>query len=125
MERFADFVDDARRDCPATLSPDAVLNLLRHHGSEFRAVLKYATETPALAAALGESPVIAATVVHAVREEMARRLGDVVFRRTDLGTAGHPGDAALVACARLMGEELGWSEARIERELEGVGEVFP
>jgi glycerol-3-phosphate dehydrogenase len=56
---------------------------------------------------------------------MAQKLADCVFRRTDLGTAGHPGDEALAVCAALMAAELGWSAARIELELAEVGSRFP
>jgi glycerol-3-phosphate dehydrogenase len=50
-------------------------------------------------------------VVHAVRAEMAVALEDVVFRRTGLGTLGHPGEAALAEAARHMGALLGWDRA--------------
>ena len=67
-----------------------------------------------------ESPVLAAEVRHAVREEMASDLASVVLRRTELGTAGHPGSAVLEACADVMQSELGWSSAHRLEELEGL-----
>jgi glycerol-3-phosphate dehydrogenase len=52
-------------------------------------------------------------------------MGDIVFRRTELGTDGHPGIAALDELQTLLGAELGWSEQRsaeerasVERELQ-------
>ena len=39
-----------------------------------------------------------AYVVNAVRNEMAVKLSDVVFQRTELGTGGNPGDEALADC---------------------------
>ena len=63
--------------------------------------------------------------VHAVRSEMAETLADVVFRRTDLGTGGNPGDEALETCAVIMGTELGWDRARRELELAEVRARFP
>lgn len=62
--------------------------------------------------------VTAGEVVHGMREEMARRLPDVVLRRTDLAADGHPGTRVLEACADVMGAELGWSPARRRTELE-------
>ena len=56
---------------------------------------------------VGSSSVRAAEVVHAVRDEMALKLTDVVLRRTQLGTEEHPGESALKECADLMGLELG------------------
>lgn len=52
--------------------------------------------------------------------EMAQKLTDVVQRRTELGAAGLPDEASLHACVDLMGAELGWDQARKERELEEV-----
>ncbi len=60
-----------------------------------------------------------------VREEQAQTLSDVVFRRTDLGTAGHPGEAALRACAEVMATELGWDAGRVQRELDEVERAYP
>lgn len=56
-------------------------------------------------------------VRHAVREEMAVRLSDVLLRRTEAGSAGYPGDAAVARAARVAGAELGWSSRRMETEI--------
>ena len=72
----------------------------------------------------GETCVIRAEVIHAVRDEMAVHLEDVVFRRTELGTAGSPGDEALRECARLMANELGWTDERSNKELADVRARF-
>ena len=56
-----------------------------------------------------------AEVTHAVRDEMAVRLDDVVLRRTDLGSGCHPGPAALRAVAERMRALLGWSAERGSR----------
>ncbi len=74
---------------------------------------------------MGASKVLRAEILHGVRAEMACKLSDVVFRRTDLGTAGDPGEELLRDCAALMGAELGWDEARIQKELEEVRGAFP
>jgi glycerol-3-phosphate dehydrogenase len=73
---------------------------------------------------LGNSTVLKAEVVHAVREEMAEKIGDVVFRRTDFGTGGHPGEEALQECGRLMASELGWDEDRVREEIREVKNEF-
>ena len=74
---------------------------------------------------IGTSHTLKAEVIHAVREEMAAKLGDCVFRRTDLGTAGDPGPSALRTCAELMAGDLGWSKERVESELAEVQTRFP
>ena len=105
-------------------SPETLKALVYNFGSEYHAVLKYAEKTPSLAETLGTSRVIKAEVVHAVREEMAQKLSDVVFRRTDLGTAEFPGDAALAGCAGVMAKELGWDNRRLQAELEQTRDAF-
>jgi glycerol-3-phosphate dehydrogenase len=54
---------------------------------------------------------------HAVRSEMAVRLTDVVFRRTDLLARGVLTGDALRWCADMMHEELEWTNARKHEEL--------
>jgi glycerol-3-phosphate dehydrogenase len=125
IECFDEFLRQSAEHCPTTLSVEVMHALLHNHGSQYRAVLKYFDEDPGFAETLGQSTVIAAEVVHAVREEMAQRLGDVVFRRTDLGTGEYPGAAALKKCATLMAQELGWDEDRKRKEINEVKMAFP
>ena len=49
---------------------------------------------------------------------MARTLSDILFRRTGLGTLGHPGDTALKSILELSQKELNWPPARVDQELE-------
>jgi len=57
-------------------------------------------------------------VVHAVREEMAMNLDDIVLRRLGLGYVGHPGHAVLARCAEIAAPELGWTAAERDRAVE-------
>lgn len=125
IECVDEFLRQAIAERAPAVSPEGLSALMLTHGSEYRQVLKYVDEDPSSADALGTSTVIKAQVIHAVREEMAQTLGDVVFRRTDLGTGGHPGDTALTTCAALMASELGWDETRAQQELEEVIGAFP
>ncbi len=70
------------------------------------------------------TPVTGAEVRYAVREEMALDLASVVLRRTELGSAGHPGTRALERAAAVMGEELRWSEDKKRSELEAVEKFY-
>jgi len=63
---------------------------------------------------LGSVPGLQAATVYAMREEMAHSLEDVVFRRTDLGSAGPPSAEHLRACAGAMGQERGWTDSQLE-----------
>ena len=51
-------------------------------------------------------------------------LRDFVFRRTGLGTLGHPGDEALRVCSELIGRELGWSTQRRQEEVADTSARF-
>ena len=90
--------------------------LAHRYGSEGAAVANLVRLEPALGARLVPGlPVIAAEVVHQARREMAMTVADVMIRRTHLYHT-HPDQArgAASAVARLLGRELGWSEAAAE-----------
>jgi len=106
------------------LDQDILHEVIHNHGSEYNEVLKYIEENPSLAQRLGQSNVIKAELVHSVREEMARKLGDVVFRRTSLASAENPGDACIIACANLMASELGWTPTQVSKELNEVRAIL-
>lgn len=97
--------------------------LAHNHGSRFSDVLELCADEE-LRATLDGTAVLRAEVVHAVQDEMARTVGDVAFRRTDLGTACHPGEASLRACGRLVARELDWPAGRLEEELETLRAHF-
>jgi glycerol-3-phosphate dehydrogenase len=63
-------------------------------------------------------------VLHAIREEMAQTLTDVVVRRTGIGAAGHPGQRVATECADAMQKELGWSDAQKSRQLEDLTHFY-
>ena len=108
-----------------SLDEDIVQDLASNYGADYRAVTAELARDPESAARLTpERPTIRAMVRHAVRHEMALRLSDVVFRRSGLGTIGHPGEPALRAAAAIMAEELGWDPGRIERELAACAVLF-
>lgn len=100
------------------LGPATVDHLLEHYGTEAAAVYNLCREDRARAERLHpEHPAIRAEVIHQVRRELAQRVEDVLVRRVHLyyETDDHGAEAA-GPVARLMGAELGWSEARIGAE---------
>jgi glycerol-3-phosphate dehydrogenase len=113
------------KERPKCLSPQTLQHLLRNYGSEYRGILEYCDTNPQWSASISEDyPVIKAEVIHGVQREMAQKLADVVLRRTELGTAGHPGTACLYTCAEIMAEELGWDRNRVANEVQELEEVF-
>ena len=98
--------------------------LIYNYGSQYDEVLKYMDENENLGETVGNSTIIKAEIIHAIREEMPQKLEDIVFRRTDLGTAGYPGENALLECAYLTGKELEWDEKKRGKELQEVRRIF-
>jgi glycerol-3-phosphate dehydrogenase len=121
IEDVAAFVQTAIRAKPHGLDADNIRQLVYNYGSAYPEVLRYLDQTtpmpPELPANLRR---LKAETLHGVYAEMAHKLADIVFRRTELGTAGHPGNRALQFCASVMGEALGWSPARTQQELDEV-----
>jgi glycerol-3-phosphate dehydrogenase len=64
--------------------------------------------------------VVIGQVVHAVRDEMALHLQDVVKRRLPLYLSNELDHAALLACAMAMARELRWSRREMMTEVEEV-----
>jgi glycerol-3-phosphate dehydrogenase len=111
IEDFGALQADARRAVPEEISSSTLGAWLRNYGTEYR-VLAGLAQSAEGAERLGGTDTVMAEVHHAVREEMAVRLADVVLRRTNLGSGSHPGLSAIDAAARGMQGLLGWSEAQ-------------
>ena len=67
---------------------------------------------------------IGAEVIHAIRDEMAMTLGDVVIRRTELGAMEYPGDPIVETAAAIAAEELGWDNHRRDQEIAAVRSFY-
>ena len=63
-------------------------------------------------------------VAHAIREEMAQTLSDVVIRRTGLGAAGYPGDTVASVIAGQIQQLAGWSDERKREELDALKRFY-
>jgi glycerol-3-phosphate dehydrogenase len=107
------------------IAPSTVRRLIRTYGTRYAQVVQLMNDTPGLASPLGaRCEVTGAEVLHAVRHEMAIHLGDVLYRRTEAGTGGDPGDDAIRAAADLMAAELSWPSQKTEAEKWGLS-PFP
>ena len=125
IERFGDFLRESVRSRPPCVREESMAHLVYHYGSRFDDVLSHLRKDPSLARPLaGQNYVIGAEIVHATRAEMAVKLADVILRRTELGSAGNPGDECVHACADLMGSELGWDEGRKSQEIKEVTSCY-
>jgi glycerol-3-phosphate dehydrogenase len=125
IDSFTALLHTALEKKPDMVNAAAIPNLLNNHGTEYEQVLALAKTDPGLADFVPGTKVLKAEVVYALRKEMVASLGDIVFRRTDFATGGHPGKASLQSCAELAASELGWDSSKIEEELQLVEASLP
>jgi glycerol-3-phosphate dehydrogenase len=124
IENFDAYVDSAKDSAREKYGIDITKSMIRNYGSEYLSVLNYAAHDSSLREEIDGTGVMRAEVVHSVREEMAIKLEDVVFRRTEIGTGKNPGRRALEITAELMAAEHGWDERRKEEEIGSVSDIF-
>jgi glycerol-3-phosphate dehydrogenase len=123
--RFNDFsalVDEIEQQLPAE-GKQAAIALAHNYGSEYREVLESATDST-YRNALGSTNVIGAEIIHAIRFEMARSLTDIVFRRTELGSGGDPGQDAVNQAAKIAGAEFGWDNEEMADQIQTVNHIL-
>jgi Glycerol-3-phosphate dehydrogenase len=100
---------------------ESIKRLLTNYGNCYKDVLHYAQADPIWMAPINEdSQVLRCEILHSIRAEMAVKLADIVFRRTDLGTARFPSHKQLKVVAKIMAGELNWGEDKQARELNEV-----
>jgi glycerol-3-phosphate dehydrogenase len=120
MPEFLDIIIDENKD----FSRKTMEYLGRNYGTEYKKVLDIARGNKAFARTVNDDGEIMAQVVYAARHELARTLNDIIFRRTGIGTLGHPGDSVLKEVAQTAGQELRWSPSRINEEIEKARKAF-
>jgi glycerol-3-phosphate dehydrogenase len=108
-----------------SLDIDVSRHLTGWYGTEASDVLRFGIARGLTDRLAPGTPVIAGEVGYAVEHAQAVRLGDVVLRRTPLGSAGQPSDAALERAADVMAAACGWSAARRAQEVEDVKRTYP
>jgi len=114
IDDFTQLHRQAHAQRPEWLNESSLDALLRNHGSRYTRLLRQAQrDTERIAG----SNTLGVEVTHAVVEEMAQCLSDVVLRRTDLGTAAHPGFTALEQTAQRMQPLLGWSDRQRDEQV--------
>jgi glycerol-3-phosphate dehydrogenase len=107
------------------LSTRQITRLVNYYGRDIDALLTLAGESPQMLAPIAAGhDMLMVEIVHAIKAEMALTLADVVFRRTGLGTTGHPGSEALKNCATQLAAERGWDDDRIQAEIQAVEKMY-
>lgn len=120
--RFETFLSKAISASP--LPAHTVKRLVYNYGAAYTDVLEYMESATGMSDQEKEMSAIAAEVKYSFKETMAQTLSDVIFRRTELGAAGHPGTEVLQHCAQIASEQMGWSAERQQTELKKVERQF-
>jgi glycerol-3-phosphate dehydrogenase len=103
------------------LSSDGRARLLALYGGRSLDVLALATDEPPLQKTIDPArSVLAAEVVFALREEFARNLEDIVYRRLMVGLDADQGRSLYEVIAAIAGAELGWSESTRHAQLDAL-----
>ncbi len=113
------------RDLGIALDRDVMDHFVGWYGTEAPDVVRHAATHHLLDRVDASSPILSGEIDYAGVSAQAVRLADAVLRRTPLGSAGHPGPAALQRAADVLGSRHGWSDARVAEELALVNATYP
>jgi glycerol-3-phosphate dehydrogenase len=115
---------DVSEEMAATgLSKGALRMLVETYGRSYPRVLDLARKLPdGYERLCSSNPEIVAQLHHAVREEMAVSLQDVLLRRTGIGQSRCQGLDCAESIAGRMAELAGWSRRRLEAEMTAYSE---
>jgi glycerol-3-phosphate dehydrogenase len=116
---------ETARACGIELPLATIRHLIALYAERAADIVRLMHERPDLRAPVtATAATLGAEIVHVIRHEMAMRLTDIVIRRTGLGSAGMPEEAALRGCADVASRELGWDGVRTDEELSAVREFY-
>ncbi|MBN1821777.1 MAG: glycerol-3-phosphate dehydrogenase/oxidase [Prolixibacteraceae bacterium] len=98
--------------------------LIRIYGTEVDDLMELVASRMEFSKQLNDDGEIVAQIIFAIRNEMAKTLADILFRRTGLGTLGHPGKEKLKLIAEIAANEAVWDDKRLKNEIEAVEKIF-
>ncbi len=123
IQDFAALGAAAQRALGDSVSAATLEAWLRNYGTDYKALAELATRA-GQTARIGHSDTVTAEVTHAVQDEMALTLSDVILRRTNLGSGAHPGSEALADAAAVMQPLLAWTDAKRREELAATENIL-
>jgi glycerol-3-phosphate dehydrogenase len=124
IDKFDSFLQNIVDQQPCGLGKKSLHNLAYNYGMEYERVLDQIDPAWQNKGISEDRAVFLAEVRHALQDEMAQKLSDVVLRRTELGSAERPAQDLLAAASAEMGAVLGWSTEREQSEIEEVNEIY-
>ena len=124
----AELPETAGNDVVADLEktdPDWLEELQKRYGNKNRRILEIIRDNPdAYGVVCPVKPSTIAEIQYFVREEMALRLEDIVFRRGAVSGTKPPTLSCLRRIAEVAAKELGWNSARTLDEIEAVIAIY-
>ena len=116
---------ETARDIDVDLPLPVIRHLIALYAEAAPQVIRLMRERPELSRPVAAGvATLGAEVLHVIRHELALRLADIVVRRTGLGSAKKPTDAAVAECARIAAAELGWDADRTAQEVAAVNRLY-
>jgi glycerol-3-phosphate dehydrogenase len=107
------------------VSSDLLRRLALTYGTGYDAILHLVREQDTLAQPLGrQCAVSGAEILYATRHEAAIKLSDALIRRTEAGSAGHPGKDAIERASLIMAQERRWDALQLRNEVAEVEEFY-
>ena len=94
----------------------------RIYGTEIDEVMKLAVKHKKVTSHVTAE--MLARTEYAVRNEMALTLNDILFRRTGIGTLGHPGKKTLTEIAAFAAKLLRWDAKQLKQEIAEAEKIF-
>ena len=114
---FAAFADGFRKESPFSVAVND--RLLRIYGTRASEVAQLCKRDAALAEPFNKTAdAVAGEIVFSFEQEMAQTLADCLLRRTMIGLNGDLATGNDKIAADIGRKFLGWSEERVEREIE-------
>lgn len=123
ITRYNDYLRQQIKNSAGRFTDQAIQSLVMNYGTQYTGVI---AGYDRLAHSNEPEPLmlLRAKIRYAVKHEMAYKLSDIIFRRTELGSAGYPGADLVRFSADCMADEFGWDQARTEHELQEVQQIF-
>ena len=109
-----------------SLSDDIINHLLVNYGIETDTLLEYIRSKPQSAELIpGTQHHIAAEIHHAVTNEQALTLSDLLKRRLAIGDRAPPDPVTAQYCAQLMQQLLSWSDETLQAQISELYASYP
>jgi glycerol-3-phosphate dehydrogenase len=124
IDDFEKYVSDAAVNNQYNLKENVLRPLIHNYGSKYKDVLSFVNGSGENENLITGTDKLKAEVIHAVNNEMAVKLDDVLVRRTDLGTGSNPGNEVMRKVADIMAEQLLWNNEFKENEINRCQKIY-